>query len=84
MNQEAVPSKHLSIYRMRLVDDPYPLEIVDEMFDLGVEMRRERARRDFPDLDEAAIEEVVDAWLLALPAAPFGDSAGTVAAWPRR
>jgi hypothetical protein len=69
---------------MSRVDDPYPLEIVDEMFDLGVEMRRERARRDFPDLDEAAIEEVVDAWLLSRPAAPFGDSAGTVAAWPRR
>jgi hypothetical protein len=62
----------------------YPLDVVDEMFDLGVEMRRERARREAPDLDDASIEGVVQAWLLSRPAAPFGDSAGTAGTWPRR
>ena len=64
--------------------DAYPLELVDEMFDLAVEMRRERARREFPDLDDDAVEAVVDAWLMSRPAAPEGDSAGVACPWPPR
>jgi hypothetical protein len=64
--------------------DAYPLDVVDEMFDLGVEMRRERVRRETPDLDEAAVDAVVSAWLRSRPAAPIGDSAGVVGTWPRR
>lgn len=64
--------------------DPYPLEVVDEMFELGVGMRRERARRESPELDDLAIESIVDAWLISRPGAPSGDSAGTATTWPRR
>jgi Rv0078B-related antitoxin len=61
----------------------YPLEVIDEMFALGVEMRRERARRENPDLDEADIEAIVDAWLTARPA-DFGHGVLTLGTWPRR
>ena len=54
------------------------------MFDLGVEMRRERARRAGLTLSESAIEAVVDAWLCSRPSAPIGDSAGTAGTWPRQ
>ena len=64
--------------------DTYPLDLVDEMFDLGVEMRRERARREAPDLDDVAINAIVGAWLMSRPGAPSGDSVGTVGRWPRR
>ncbi len=62
----------------------FPLDLVDEMFDLGVEMRRERARRESPCLDEAGIAAVVDAWLCSRPSAPLGDSAGVAGTWPRQ
>jgi hypothetical protein len=61
-----------------------PLDLVDEMFDLAVEMRRERARREAPSLDEAGVDAVVDAWLCSRPSAPLGDSAGVAGTWPRR
>jgi hypothetical protein len=60
----------------------FPLDAVDEMFALGVEMRRERARREHPDLDDAAIDAVVDAWLISRPAAPLGDCPGLTRPWP--
>ena len=34
----------------------YPLDLVDEMFDLGVEMRRERVRRESPDLADQTVD----------------------------
>jgi len=61
-----------------------PLDLVDDMFDLGVEMRRARARREAPDLGDSAIEAIVDAWLRSRPSAPIGDSAGTPGTWPRQ
>lgn len=64
--------------------DLQPLDVVDEMFDLGVEMRRQRARREVPEADAAAIEAIVTEWMLARPGAPIGDSAGTAGTWPRR
>jgi len=62
----------------------YPLEVVAEMFALGVEMRRERARREFPQLDEREIDAIVETWLLERPGAEIGDSAGVPGTWPRR
>ncbi len=62
----------------------HPLDLVDEMFDLGVEMRRERARREAPELDEASTNAIVAEWLRLRPNAPIGDSAGTAGTWPRR
>lgn len=47
--------------------DAHPLDVVDEMFDLGVEMRRERARREAPELDDEAIQVIVTAWLRSRP-----------------
>jgi hypothetical protein len=64
--------------------DAYSFELVDEIFELGVSMRRERARRESPELDDVAIEAIVDAWLIARPGAPDGDGVGTSVTWPRR
>ena len=62
----------------------HPLDLVDDMFDLAVEMRRERARREAPDLDDVAVHAIVNAWLRSRPAAPIGDSTGVAGTWPRR
>jgi hypothetical protein len=64
--------------------EAFALEVVDEMFDLGVQMRRERARREHPELDDSSIDQIVDSWLCSRPSAPMGDSAGAPGTWPRR
>jgi hypothetical protein len=60
------------------------IEIVDEMFELGVSMRRERFRRERPELTDAEIERLVLDWVRDRPDAPFGDADGRPGVWPRR
>ena len=48
------------------------------MFEFGVRMQRARFRRQYPGLDEAAVDELMNAWLLDRPGAPDGDCAGPV------
>jgi hypothetical protein len=47
-----------------------------DLFDLGVQMYRQRMRREHPQYDEEAIEAEVQAWLFRRPGAEFGDCPG--------
>jgi hypothetical protein len=55
-----------------------------EMFETGVEMKRQTIRRNNPGLTELEIDARVRAWLAERPGAPFGDAMGRPVAWPRR
>ena len=54
------------------------------MFETGVEMMRQKLRRDHPDLTDHEIEARVRAWLQERPGAEFGDAVGRHVSWPRR
>ncbi|HMQ21611.1 MAG TPA: hypothetical protein PKE00_03925 [Planctomycetota bacterium] len=54
-----------------------------EMFEYGRDMMRQNLRRADPDLDEASIEERLNAWLRTRPGAEQGDGCGRSVAWPR-
>lgn len=54
-----------------------------ELFDAGVRMMRQNLKRRHPDADEAAIEEMLRAWLRERPGAEHGDAEGRPVAWPR-
>ena len=54
------------------------------MFETGVEMMRQKLRRDHPDLADHEIEARVRAWLQERPGAEFGDAVGRHVGWPRR
>ena len=60
------------------------LRMALEMFETGVEMTRQKLRREHPDLSEHEIEAQVRAWLQERPGAEFGDAVGRHASWPRR
>ncbi len=47
-----------------------------DLFDLGVQMYRQRIRREHPQYDEEAIEAEVQAWLFRRPGAEYGDYPG--------
>jgi signal transduction histidine kinase len=55
-----------------------------EMFETGVEMKRQTIRRNHPDLTEPEVDARVRAWLAERPGAPFGDAVGRPVPWPRR
>ena len=54
------------------------------MFETGVEMMRQKLRREHPDLTDHEIEARVRTWLQERPGAEFGDAAGRPVCWPRR
>ena len=54
-----------------------------EFFETGVEMMRQKLRRDHPDLPDQEIEARLGSWLRERPGAEFGDAVGRPAAWPR-
>jgi hypothetical protein len=49
-----------------------------DLFDLGVQMYRQRTRREHPQYNEEAVEAEVQAWLLRRPGAEFGDFPGRI------
>jgi len=55
-----------------------------EFFETGVEMMRQKIRRDHPDLADHEVEARLGSWLRERPGAEFGDAVGRRAAWPRR
>ena len=59
------------------------LRVALELFEAGVEMKRQKLRRDHPDLAADEIEARVAAWLRERPGAEFGDSIGRRVTWPR-
>jgi hypothetical protein len=56
------------------------LRLALDMFDTGVDLMRQRLRREHPELDLAAIERLVEEWLSTRPGAEHGDGVGI----PRR
>lgn len=58
------------------------LQITFELWEVGVQLRRERHRRENPAASEAELDEVVRSWLTDRPGAPFGDVAGQVRVRP--
>ena len=60
------------------------LRMALDLFETGVEMMRQKLRRDHPDLADHEVEARLGAWLRERPGAEFGDAAGRPATWPRR
>jgi hypothetical protein len=60
------------------------LRIALELFVTGVEMMRQKLRRDHPGLSDREVEARLRAWLRERPGAEFGDAVGRRVAWPRR
>jgi hypothetical protein len=58
------------------------LRVALELFETGVEMKRQKLRRDHPGLGDHEIEARVGAWLRERPGAEFGDCVGRRVAWP--
>jgi hypothetical protein len=54
------------------------------MFEAGVDLMRQRLRRQHPAETDAQIERRVGTWLHERPGAEHGDAVGRVVAWPRR
>jgi Xaa-Pro aminopeptidase len=51
------------------------LRIALELHELGVQMQRQRLRRERPQLTEAELDGAVRAWLRERPGAEHGDTA---------
>ncbi len=76
MSNESVPTaRDNAAARLRMALD---------LFETGVEMMRQRLRRDHPDLADHEVEAKLGAWLRERPGAEFGDAVGRPATWPRR
>lgn len=43
------------------------------MFDLGVDLMRERLRREHPSADDGTLEQLLTTWLHTRPGAEHGD-----------
>lgn len=55
-----------------------------DLFEVGVDMMRQRLRREHPEESEAEIRRRLDEWLSTRPGAEHGDGEGTPGTWPRR
>ena len=60
------------------------LRMALDLFETGVEMMRQKLRRDHPDLADHEVEARLGSWLRERPGAEFGDAVGRPAVWPRR
>ena len=54
-----------------------------ELFEAGVNMMKMRLQRSRPETPPEEIEELLSAWLVERPGAPFGDASGRSVDWPR-
>jgi Rv0078B-related antitoxin len=55
-----------------------------DLFEAGVDLMRQRLRRQYPDETDREIERRIGAWLRERPGAEHGDGVGRVVSWPRR
>ncbi len=53
------------------------------MFEYGCQLMRENLRRKFPELDTAALEQALQAWLRNRTDVDFGDGPLRRGSWPR-
>ena len=76
MSRESIPTaSEKAAARLRMALD---------LFETGVEMMRQKLRRDHPDLADHEVEARLGSWLRERPGAEFGDAVGRPATWPRR
>jgi hypothetical protein len=54
-----------------------------DLFAAGEVLMRRRLRRQYPELDAAAVEARLADWLQSRPGAEHGDAVGRRAPWPR-
>jgi hypothetical protein len=59
-----------------LADVAARLRVAFDLFETGVEMRRQQLRRAHPERADSEIEELVGAWLRERPGAELGDAVG--------
>ena len=55
-----------------------------DMFEAGVDLMRQRLKRQYPAETAQQIEVRLAAWLHERPGAEHGDAVGRVGTWPRR
>lgn len=60
------------------------LRMALSLFETGVEMMRQKLRRDHPGLADHEVEARLGSWLRERPGAEFGDAVGRAVTWPRR
>jgi hypothetical protein len=60
------------------------IELVFELVEDGIDVTRERLRRERPEATAAEIEAEIEAWLRARRGAPLGDAEGRPISLPRR
>jgi hypothetical protein len=56
------------------LDPAAKLRLAFELFEAGVDLMRQKLRRQHPDLDAAAIERLVAEWVSTRPGAEHGDT----------
>jgi len=57
------------------------LRLTLDLFQSGMEMKRQSLRREFPDLTEEELEARVKTWLQDRPGAEHGDCSGKPGRW---
>lgn len=60
------------------------LRIALDLHELGVEMMRQKLRREAPEATEDEIQARLVAWLQDRPGAEYGDAEGRPGTWPRQ
>lgn len=72
MEAEATTTHETAAQRLRIALD---------LFEFGVDMMRQKLRREAPDATEDEIQTRLVAWLQERPGAEFGDGAGRAGRW---
>lgn len=60
------------------------IELAFELVEDGIDVTRQRLRRELPDATPEQIELRIEQWLRERPGAPLGDAEGRPIALPRR
>jgi hypothetical protein len=60
------------------------LRICFDLFESGVDLMRQRLRRQYPDASDREIAERLGLWLQDRPGAEHGDGPGRLVSWPRK
>jgi hypothetical protein len=60
------------------------LRLAFELFEVGVEVYREKVRRDVPGISETELDRRVGEWLMTRPGAELGDCPGRAVPIARR
>jgi transposase len=59
------------------------LRMAFELFETGLDMMRQKLRREHPEWTEAQVEARLVEWLRERPGAEHGDAEGRPGRWPR-